>query len=402
MRVSTSWMYTSGAAVLTQKQADLARTQQQLASGNRVLSPSDDPVAAAGALGIRESMAITTQFATNQASARAALGLAESTLGQVGGVLQDVRTLAVQAGNGTLNAADRKSLAIQLRSQIDSLMGLANSRDGAGGYLFSGYQDQSQPFVRTSSGVAYQGDQGGRALQVSAQRAMDIGMNGASVFEGARAGNGTFMVTASSANTGGGIADAGQVVDPAALTGHTYQVSFHGAPGAITYDVVDTTASATVVTGAAYTAGMAIRFDGLQFSMSGTPAVNDSVDVAPSPRQSLFKTLDDLAATLESSGAGTLGAATFHSRRLSSLASIDQALNQVLGARTAAGARLGELDALGTQNSTQQLGYEAELADLTGLDYNAAVSTLAQQQASLQAAQQSYLRVTGLSLFNYL
>lgn len=402
MRVSTSWIYSSGAAVLTQKQADLARAQQQLSSGNRVLAPSDDPVAAAAALTVRDSMALAARYASNQAAAQSTLGLTESTLGQIGNALQDVRTLAVQAGNGTLNAADRRSLAIQLRGQIDSLVGLANSRDGAGGYLFSGYQDQTPPFARTAAGVVYQGDQGGRALQVSTERTMDIGVNGASAFEGARAGNGSFTVTAGAANKGGGIADAGRVIAPAALTGHAYQVVFHGTPGSMTYDVLDVTASANLVTGAAYKPGMAIGFDGLQFSVSGTPADNDVVDVAPSSRQSMFKTLEDLAATLESSGAGTLSDAAFHSRLISGLASIDQASNQVLAARTSAGARLGELSALGTQNARQQIDYQGELASLVGVDYNAAISTLAQQQISLQAAQQSYLRVTGLSLFNYL
>jgi len=402
MRVSTSWVYSSGAEVLAQKQADLARTQRQLSSGTRVLAPSDDPVGAASALTIQESLAIVERYAGNQAAARNSLGLAESTLGLVGSTLQDVRTLAVRAGNGMLNAADRRSIATQLRSQADTLMGLANTRDGSGGYLFSGYQDRTPPFTRTPAGVIYQGDQGSRALEVSALRTMDIGVNGATAFEGARAGNGSFTVALSAANTGGGIADAGQVVDAAALTGHAYQVRFQGAPGAITYDVVDTTALASVVTGAAFTPGMQIRFGGMQFSVSGTPAANDTVDVAPSSRQSLFKTLDDLAATLESSAAGTLSNSAYHSRLLSGLASIDQAYDQVLGARTSAGVRLGDLNALGAQNATQRLDYQSELAGITGLDYNAAISTLAQQQISLQAAQQSYLRITGLSLFNYL
>jgi flagellar hook-associated protein 3 FlgL len=402
MRVSTAWIFTNGAAALTQKQAEMSRTQQQISAGTRVLTPSDDPVAASNALTTQQSIALTNQYASNQTAAQAALGLTESTLGQVGTALQDIRTLAVQAGNGTLNAADRKSMAVDLRSRIDALMGMANTRDGAGGYLFSGYQDSTLPFVRTAAGVVYQGDQGSRALRVSAQRTIDIGASGASVFEGAHAGNGAFTVSVPATNTGSGVADAGQVINPAALTGHAYQVQFHGAPGAITYDVVDTTTSASVVTGAQYTAGGAISFDGLQFSMSGTPAANDTVAVAPSARQSLFKTLDDLATALETSAAGTLGNAAFQSRLTSGLASVDQASDQVLAARTAAGSRLSELDALGTQNAQQKLNYQSELQSLTGIDYNAAISSLTQQTTSLQAAQQSYLKVTGLSLFNYL
>lgn len=402
MRVSTSWLFSNGASALTQKQAELSRTQQQISAGTRLLSPSDDPVAASNALTTQQSIALAAQYEGSQTAAQAALGLTESTLGQVGDSLQDIRTLVVQAGNGTLNASDRKSMAVDLRGRIDALMGLANTRDGTGGYLFSGYQDTVQPFVRTTGGVSYQGDQGTRAMQVSAHRMIETGASGASVFEGAHAGNGSFTVDVPATNAGSGIADAGRVINPSAVTGHAYQVNFHGAPGAMTFDVVDTTTSANVVSGAGYTEGMAISFDGLQFNMSGMPANNDTVSVAPSPRQSLFKTLDDLAATLESSAAGTLGNAAFQSRLLSGLAGIDQAADQVLGARTAAGSGLAELEALGSQNAEQKLTYQAELAKLVGIDYNEAISSLQQQTTSLQAAQQSYLRVTGLSLFNYL
>jgi flagellar hook-associated protein 3 FlgL len=402
VRVSTSWIYSSGAAALTQKQADLVKTQERISAGSSVLVPSDNPVAASNALIAEQSIALTTQYAANQATAQSTLGLTESTLGQVGSALQDIRTLAVQAGDGTLNASDRKSLAVDLRGKIDALMGLANTRDGQGGYLFAGYQDATQPFVRTASNVTYQGDQGSRALQVSAQRTIDVSVSGASVFESARAGNGTFTVAVSPNNTGSGIADTGLVTNPASLTGHAYQVLFHGAPGAMTYDVVDSSAGANVISGAAYVPGMAIGFDGLQFSMSGTPANNDSVAIAPSPRQSIFKTLDDLSATLDASAAGTLGNAAFQTQLGAATAGIDQAYDQVLAVRTGAGARLNELDALGSLNAAQKLSYQSRLSDLTGLDYTAAISTLAQQQTSLQAAQQSYLKVTGLSLFNYL
>lgn len=402
MRVSTSWLFSNGASSLTQKQSELSRTQQQISAGTRVLVPSDDPVAASNALTTQQSIALNAQYEGSQTAAQAALGLTEATLGQAGSALEDIRTLVVQAGNGTLNASDRKSMAVELRSRIDALMGVANTRDGTGGYLFSGYQDTVQPFVRTASGVAYQGDQGTRAMQVSAHRLIETGASGASVFEGAHAGNGTFTVDVPATNAGSGIADAGHVINPAVVTGHAYQVNFHGTPGAMTFDVVDTTTSANVVSGAGYTDGMAISFDGLQFTMSGQPANNDSVAVAPSGRQSVFKTLDDIATALESSAAGTLPNGAFQSRLLSGLAGIDQAADQVLAARTAAGSGLAELDALGTQNAEQKLTYQAELSKLVGIDYNEAISSLQQQTTSLQAAQQSYLRVTGLSLFNYL
>ena len=116
----------------------------------------------------------------------------------------------------------------------------------------------------------------------------------------------------------------------------------------------------------------------------------------------MFKTLDDLATALESIAAGTIKESVFQNRLGNAIASIDQASDQVLAIRTGFGARLRELDALGTQAADQTLHYQAELSRLIDLDYAEAISSLTQQQTSLQAAQQSYLRVTGLSLFNYL
>lgn len=402
MRVSTSWMYSSGATTLSQKQAELLRTQQQLSTGKRVLQPSDDPIAAAAALTSQQSLALSSQFTRNQEFAKSTLAMAESSLGQVGDVMQEARELAVSAGNGALNASDRRSLAQQLRGQIDTLLSLSNVRDGAGGYLFAGYQETAPPFAQTPGGIAYQGDQGSRALQVGAQRLLEISASGASVFESAFAGNGRFTISAAAANAGGASADAGSVTNPAALTGSSYQVLMHVIGGVTTYDVIDTTNSATLVAGAAYTSGMTISFDGMQVTLNGAPADNDAFDFAPSSRQSLFTTLENLAATLEASAAGTMNEARFRSALSGSLASIDQAADQVRATRTGIGVRLRELDSLGAQTADQTLHYQQELSRLTDLDFAQAISSLTMQQTTLQAAQQSYLRVTGLSLFNYL
>src|SRR6185436_9715354 len=129
-------------------------------------SPSDDPIAASNALTTEQARAAAEQFQRNQGFAQGTLQLAEGTLAQVGEVLQQARTLVIAAGNGSLGPKDRGSLALDLRGTIDTLLALANTGDGAGGYLFSGYQESVQPFAASMAGIAYQGDQGSRALQV--------------------------------------------------------------------------------------------------------------------------------------------------------------------------------------------------------------------------------------------
>jgi flagellar hook-associated protein 3 FlgL len=402
MRISTAWLFSSGAATISRKQAEMAKSQEQLSSGKRVLTPSDDPIAASNALTAEQSRALAEQYLRNQGMAQSSLGLAESALGQVGDVLQQARTLVVSAGNGSLGPKDRASLAQELRGTLETLLSLANTGDGAGGFLFSGYQDSVQPFVHGASGIAYQGDQGSRTLQVGAQRFLQVSASGSDVFEGSRAGNGSFTVTAGAGNGGSATADAGRVISPAALTGHSYSIVFSTGGAGVTYDVVDTTTAVSLVSSAPWTPGSAITVDGMQVTITGAPTGNDRFDLAPSVRQSMFKTLEDMAALLESSARGGVREPAFQTGRLSGLAAIDGALDQALSVRAQAGTRLRELDTLGSMATEQSIARQQELSRLVDLDYADAISRLAQQQASLDASQKSYLRVTGLSLFNLL
>ena len=402
MRISTTWIYTRGSDAISRKMSELSRTQEQISTNKRVLAPSDDPIAAASALTTEQARSLTEQYARNQGFAQGTLVLAEATLSQVGEALQDVRTLAGAAGYGALSAEDRRSLAIELRGKLDSLLGLANTRDGAGGYLFSGYQDGVQPFASSASGVAYQGDQGNRALQVGTNRQIAVSASGNDVFEGAHAGNGSFTVSAAVGNTGEAISDAGRVISPSGFTGDSYRIRFHVSAGVTTYDVINTTTSATLTSGAAYQPGASINVDGAQVTITGSPAGNDTFDIAPSTRQSAFKTIADLAAALESNADGSLSEAAFRTALTQGMAGIDQAHDHVLSVRTGFGARLRELDSLSALTQDQSLYYQRELSRLTDLDLAEAVSRLTLQQVTLQAAQQSYLKTVGLSLFNYL
>jgi flagellin-like hook-associated protein FlgL len=199
-------------------------------------------------------------------------------------------------------------------------------------------------------------------------------------------------------NTGNGIVSQGVVTSPAAITGHTYQVTFGVATGTITYGVTDTTTGAALSAGNPYIAGQAISFDGMQFNIVGTPANGDTFSVSPSANESIFQTISDLIAALGSTGTPT----QFTNSLNKALNSLDRDLENVLTVRASLGSRLQELDAL--QNTGEDLGlqFKQSLSQLQDVDYNKAITDLTRQQANLQAAQKSYQLVSDLSLFNYL
>jgi len=184
MRISTQTLFDNGAARIGDVQTSLYKTQQQIASGRRILTPSDDPVAAARALGVTQSQSLNTQYGTNRGYAKDSLTAVEGTLASVTDLIQNVKDTAIAAGNGNLTDSERAAMATELQGRLDQLIGLANATDGQGNHMFSGFQTATPPFVQTATGVQYQGDQGQRLIQVDSTRQMAVSSSGQAVFQG--------------------------------------------------------------------------------------------------------------------------------------------------------------------------------------------------------------------------
>jgi flagellar hook-associated protein 3 FlgL len=304
MRISTQLLFESGAARIGDLQSSLLRTQQQIASGRRILTPSDDPVGATRALEITQSQSINTQYGVNRQSAKSTLSEAEGVLSSVTELLQDVRTTTIAAGNGLLSDTERGFMATELNARLDQLLGLANSRDAMGNYLFSGFQTDTPAFVKSATGATYQGDAGQRMAQVDATRQMAVTTPGSTVFQG------------------GG--------------------------------------------------------------------------------QDMFQTLNDLITLLQTPVVTPADQANLAAGLATAKSDIDLALDNVLTVRAAGGSRLQELDSLDYAGEDRNLQYSQILSELQDLDYTKAVTQLSQQQITLEAAQQSFVKTSSLSLFNFI
>lgn len=402
MRISTNIVYEQGIATMQRQQEALLRTQQQVSTGRRILTPADDPVAAARALEVSQASSANAQYAVNRNSAKSSLGLEESTLQSLTSLIHDVRTATVGAGNPVLSNNDRAAIAAELRSRLDQLTGLANSTDGTGQYLFSGYQGNVKPFALTATGALYSGDQGQRQVQASAARQIGISDSGSSIFERIKTGNGVFVLAVAAINAGTGVSSPGSVTNPAALTGHNYQINFSVSGSTTTYDVVDATTSTTLSTGNAYTSGNAITVDGMQFDIQGNPASGDRFTITPSSSQSLFKTLNDLIGTIANPVSDAAGSTRLTNGLNAAHLNLGHALDNVLRVRATVGARLQEIDALDSMGADYSLQYEQTLSQLQDVDYTQAISNLTRQQTYLEAAQKSYLKVSAMTLFDYI
>lgn len=397
MRISTTQIYRQGLDAMLDQQLKLSRTQLQLSTGRRILTPSDDPAGAAQVLDLTQSLEATRQYLANGDAARARLSLEEGTLGGVGDLLQRVRELTVQANNDTQTNESRRAIAQELRGRLDELLGLANTRDANNEYLFAGHQGQAMPFVRTGAGFGYNGDDGSRLLQVGPSTRVAVSDSGREVFQAIRNGNGVFTTLDDPANTGSGVIDPGGVTDPAAWVPDDYTITFLTATS---YEVRD--GGGGLVTSGTYASGAAITFNGVTLSIGGAPAAGDEFSVTPSAYQDVFTTVQDLIDALETPAGNPAGRARFHNAMNRALTDLDQDLGHMLEVRSRLGTRLNAVDNQRDLNDAFALILETTRSGVEDLDYAEAVSRLNRQLLALEAAQQTYVKVQGLSLFNFL
>jgi flagellar hook-associated protein 3 FlgL len=403
LRISTNAIFQASTGQMNTLQSQLARTQTQLSTQRRMLTAADDPIASARALEVTQSQSMNTQFGTNRTNARTSLSLEEQSLNDATDLLEDVQTLTVQAANGTLSDYERTMLATELEARMNDLLGVANTRDGTGAYLFSGYQTTTVPFEKTPAGATYQGDQGRRMLQVGSSRHMPVSDTGSAVFENIPTGNGTFQASPGSANKGSGVINTTSVTDRSQLNGHDYTVKFQvgGSPAVTTYTVTDNVSKTAIQTGN-YVSGQQIAFGGMSLSVEGGPADGDTVAVAPSQKQSLFTTMTNLLGTLRAPSGTAAESAAMKNGINAASANLAQGLDNMLMVRASVGSRLKELDYLDSSGEDLNVQYQTTLSGLQDLDMAKAISLFTQQQQTLQAAQMSFKTMSGLSLFNYI
>lgn len=632
MRISTNMLFDLGVASIQQQTSDVIKSQQQIASGRRILSPSDDPVAAARVLEVTQSQSLNKQFDSNTGTVTSKLGLTDSILNSIGNLIQNAQTTAVYAGNATLANGDRASLARELRSNYQELLSLANSTDGGGQYMFSGYRGDTRPFGETAPGVVtYSGDEGQRLIQISPSRQIPVSDSGASVFQQIKNGNGTFVSRAETTNAGTGIVDPGTVSDHAKWVasskdytlrfaantnvtagnantgtatlkagvvdqtawhagGESLLVSFAGGPiqgntvGSVaagltitsgtndqlditvdgvnatvtipagapyasadalatavetaingnaiisgagksvavsqiggvltltstslgagstvvaavasvndaaatlfggvptptagapfsytitgasgastagsytpgatpltlnfagtdiilngvpvvgdnftvspsgtsgwTYDIIDNKTNTSVLTTGVsgwssswrtYTSGQLISltnqgtepvFDfGVSTNIAGKPAAGDTFTIKASQNQDLFATLHNLITALEAGISNPVTTARYQNDLNLAMTSLSNSQTNVLTVRAAVGARMKEVDSVKTTGEDLQLQYQQTISNLQDLDYAKAQTDLLRQKATLEAAQMSFVKVQGMSLFNYM
>jgi len=297
MRISTAQFQNESVIRMLEQQSKLSQVQQQISTGKRLLSPSDDPAAAARILDLKEVISINEQYLRNSDLVQARLETEDDTLSSFINVYQRIRELTVQSLNSPLQQVDRDAIAVELKQQLSELKGLASRKDVSGDYMFSGFKGNTNPVSDDGSGTyTYSGDQGNRSIQIGPNRNIQDTDNGYDLF----------------------------------------------------------------------------------FNISGTS-------------ENAFSAVYNHITNL-----GT------NSQVSSSLTDMDAIMNNLIQYRSGTGARLNALETQTSVNEGLILQSKQLLSDVEDLDFSEAVTELNLRRTGLEAAQQAYIRIQGLSIFNFL
>ena len=418
MRISTQTLYAQGVTSMLDQQAAFSKVSEQLATGKRVVNPSDDPSAASQAVTISQSQAVNEQFSDSRTTARNNLSIEESALNQVTDTITRVQSLIVQAGNGTLSDSDRDALATELEGSREVLLGLANSTDGNGNYLFGGMSGDTAPFGEDGT---YRGDDEQRQQRVDSSRLMEVNHTGSQIFGGVASGNQQLARQTSESESSLPITFKGpEVIDTAAqVDGAAYSVSIDAAGVTISGTDADGN-DLSIMDGegnplpspVAFSNGMTLAFNGLSMTLSG-----DEQQVAEAQTDGkatqlvveegeasadLFANLDSLISALGTPIESEAGQAAFNNAISTASRQFSNSLDNVLTVRADVGTKLNELDSLDIIGDDRELNYASTRSDLIDLDYNEAISDYSLTQVGLQASQQAFSDISGMSLFDYL
>jgi flagellar hook-associated protein 3 FlgL len=412
MRISSLQVFSSGLTNMLNAQKETARTQEQVSSGKRILTPSDDPVASTQIMQLNQEGGLRKQYQDNIKSVQNGLEYEDSILDSITNSLMRVRDLTLQANDGANSQADRKSIAQEISVRSQELLDLMNTRDANNEYLFSGFKGSTQPFVDDGNGaVRYMGDEGQRLVQVASSTRIETNDSGKVLFVDVVSARNSFITGASDINKAlpPATISAGFVVDQVAFDAFypndviiEFQDSAAVVPNQQNFNVIQRSDGRMLQSNTLFASGSAITVNGVQVTITGSPQEGDSFHVDSSPTLDLLTNVKQLAEGLTKIGDTVTDQPVLQELIAKSLSNIDNAITSVLETRSKLGARLNVIESTENMHQNAHLISQKLLSDLESLDYAEAVSRLSFQSMVLEAAQQSFAKISTLSLFNKL
>jgi flagellar hook-associated protein 3 FlgL len=389
--------------MLTQQQKVIESQNQLSNNGKRVNTASDDPVASVQIELINQNLTMSQIYKQNNQSSTSALNFEEGILNSVTTTIQTLQQLQVQAGNAALSKEDRQAIAVQAQNILDQLVSYANTTGINGEYIFSGSKSDSPSITKSydlltnSTTYNYSGDTIQRFQTVSDSLQVAVNDPASKIFMDIPAGNGSFSVTqTSNPNNGSLVVSADSVSDSSLFVPGDYTLSVNSN----TISITD--GGGNSVYNAAYQDGIPITFNGMSLTLSGAAADGQTFSIKTGATSSLFASVQSMIRNLTGPQDSASDKAFIQTENYKIINQFRNALANVSQARADLGGRLNQLSSLNTTNDNMTLISRTVLNELENDDISAVASKYNLQLTTLQVAQQSFVRIQSLSIFNYL
>jgi len=419
MRISSNQIFNIANTSIADASSALTKTQEQLSTGRRVLTPSDDPVASTKILAINTELAGVEQFQRNIDTARNNLVLEESILNGVNNVVLRMQELAVQAGNtATLSENEYNSLSSEVDSRLDELVNLLNSQNSNGDFIFGGYKSTVEPFSGSANtGFEYHGDEGQKFIKVANNTTVASSDSGKKIFVDIESAKNTVVTSANPANRSGSSSSisVGQVIDQDAYDEFypediviTFNEDTNIVPPGKNFTAREKSTGRVIIADEPYLQGTEIQAAGLSFRITGNPAsgtgteTGDQFFIDSTRKQDILTTVARFSEAMKNFDGSESSRESLSTVVATTIDNLSNAQTSVLETVAQLGARYNTLE------STEQLHLDAELvsrellSSLQDVDYGEAATRLAAQSLILEAAQTSFVRVSRLTLFSQL
>ncbi len=407
MRISTGQLYDRGIQAVLENQGDLSDIQQQLSSGKRILRPSDDPVGSAQVLRLTEEIDLIEQYKKNSNLLTNSLEQEETVLSTINTAVNRARVLMVQSGNGVVGVQDRAAIAIEIANIRDQVFDLMNSKNPSGEYIFAGFKSASPAFSfnpsATGNKYSFDGDSGENKIRISDTVQVQMNNSGKEVFED--------VLTRSKASISGstGVTSARleikqqsnleifhkQNYDAVTPANNQFRVTILSA----TQAQISNVGTSAVLDTVNFSSGTPFLFKGLEFDIEGTTGNTVDFTLAAPKKQNIAETLNNFALALDNEA---LSDGDFQEALEDAMIATDNALTSVASGISQIGGRVNITDAVFASNLDLEIANKTARSNIEEVDYAEAVSELSRQEAALQAAQATFNRVTGTSLFDFI
>lgn len=407
MRISTNQLYDQNMRSIMNNQGDLAKTQEQLATGKRIITPSDDPVGAAKVLRLTEEIDELSQFQRNNDLVTGSLEQQEAVLTNITDSINRARTLVVKAGNGILSDPDKRAIGAELEQIKLEVFNLMNTQDADGNYLYAGYQSGNQAFdynpAATGNAITFAGDPGVSFIQLSNSSKIQSTSNGYEVFENVLS-RFKFSVTGST------VADLESATvkqqgtfdtffdknyDPVTAANNDYQITFLASGQA---QLVNQGTGAVIDT-VDYQSGSPFSIKGMEFSASATTGDTIDFSLNAPEKKSVAQSLHEIQVILMDS---TINNSALQESIADALVGLDNGLEKISLERASIGSRLNIAESTYESNLDMEIAAKAARSSIQDIDYAEASTEFAKQETALSAALATFPQVTNLSLFNYI